>query len=349
MKRNILVLLMLFACLTIWSQPGKEMPKGAAGKDFNVVDAKGKRQGLWVQQWKETRNLLYRGEYKDGLPIGEWQRYYSDGKLMAITKHIKDTVVMDVTFFHPDGKTRMTEGRYHHRKKEGNWKIWSEEGILLSDENYLDSLLSGQSKYYSPQGYLIKEETYLKGIKEGSFTEYFDNGKMMKQGSYKKGQLHGDYKSWLTSGAVECTGGYYNGRPDGDWHCNDYDGLPKVAIRYNKGKEVKRKYSNGTFKDYYDDSQIPKCEYSYDNGKRNGPFTEWYHKGYYEQVPASEEDKKIGIWFREKLTGTQIKQKGNYVNDKLDGEIFYYRENGSLEKVEEWEGGTLQKTRQTMK
>jgi len=347
--KSSICLLLLMAGLTAWSQPGKELPKGTAGKDFNVTDSKGKRQGLWVQQWKDTRNLLYRGEYKDGLPQGEWHRYYSDGNLMAITKHIKDTVVMEVTFFHPDGKTRMTEGRYEHKKKQGNWKLWDERGTLLNDENYQDSLLNGNCKYYSPSGNMLKDENYIKGIKEGAFTEYFDNGKMMKQGTYKNGKMNGEYKSWYSSGAVECTGAYANGHPDGNWYCNDYDGAPKVSIKYAKGKEVKRRYENGTFKDYHENGQIPKCEYTYDNGKKNGPFTEWYDKGYFEQIPASAEDQKIGIIYREKLAGTQIKVKGEYLNDKLDGEIFYYRENGVLEKVEEWKDGALVKTRTTVR
>jgi antitoxin component YwqK of YwqJK toxin-antitoxin module len=350
MKGHIitLVVISLFSSLA-FGQPGKDMPQGIVGKDFNVTDAKGKRQGLWVQQWKTTKSLLYKGEYKDGLPVGEWQRFYSDGKLMAITKHIQDTVLMDVTFFHPDGKTKMTEGSYRHKLKEGNWKLWDIKGTLLSDENYKDSLLHGNCKYYSPNSNLLKDENYVKGIKEGAFTEYFDNGKMMKQGTYVKGRLHGDYKSWYASGAVDCTGKYYNGVPDGDWYCNDFDGSPKVAIRYNKGKEVKRKYQNGTFKEYYENGEIPKSEYTYDRGMKNGPFTEWYNKGYYEQVPASAEDKKIGIVLKERLAGTQIKVKGEYLNDKLDGEIFYYRENGVLDKVEEWSNGELVRTRQGMR
>lgn len=341
-----ILIIILFGSIVSFGQPGKELPQGTVGKDYNVTDAKGKRQGLWVQQWKESRNLLYKGQYKDGLPIGEWHRYYSDGKLMAITNHVKDTVTMDVSFFHPDGKTKMSEGRFQHRKKEGNWKLWDINGTLLSDEMYKDSLLNGNCKYYSPNSNLLRDENYVKGIKEGAFTEYFDNGKMMKQGTYLKGKMNGDYKSWFASGAVDCTGKYSNGIPDGDWYCNDFDGSPKVAIRYNKGKEVKRKYQNGTFKEYHENGQIPKSEYTYDNGMKNGPFTEWYDKGRYEQVPASAEDKKIGILYREKLVDTQIKVKGEYLNDKLNGEIFYYRENGVLEKVEEWKGGELVKTRQ---
>ncbi len=334
---------------SLWSQPGKGLPDGVVGKDFNVTDAKGKRQGLWVQQWKETRNLLYKGNYKDGLPTGEWQRYYSDGNLMAITRHIKDTVEMEVVFYHPDGKTKMSEGKYLHKLKEGNWKLWDVRGTLLSDENYRDSLLDGNCKYYAPSGQILKDENYVKGKKNGAFVEYFDNGVKMKQGTYVNGKLHGEYKSWYANGAVECTGKYANGNPDGNWYCNDFDGAPKVSIQYKGGKETKRRYENGTFKEYFENSPIPQSEYSYENGKKNGPFTEWYEVGKFEQVPASAEDRKIGIIYREKLTGTQIKRKGEFLNNELQGEIFYYRLNGTLEKVEEWNNGQLVRVREGMK
>jgi antitoxin component YwqK of YwqJK toxin-antitoxin module len=82
---------------------------------------------------------------------------------------------------------------------------------------------------------------------------------------------------------------------------------------------------------------------------RNGPFTEWYDVGQYAQVPSTDEDREIGIVYREKLEGTQVKMKGDYVDDKLEGEVVYYRENGAIEKVEEWVDGKCIKTREVPK
>lgn len=78
---------------------------------------------------------------------------------------------------------------------------------------------------------------------------------------------------------------------------------------------------------------------------KNGPFTEWYDVGQFVQVPASKEDVELGIVYREQLQGTQIKMKGDYLDDKLEGEVVFFRENGSIEKVEEWSVGKLVKTR----
>jgi antitoxin component YwqK of YwqJK toxin-antitoxin module len=132
------------------------------------------------------------------------------------------------------------------------------------------------------------------------------------------------------------------------WYYYYSSGKPKISLFYKKGKETKRKYENGTFKEYYD-SEIPKSEYSFENGMRNGPFTEWYDVGQYAQVPSTDEDREIGIVYREKLEGTQVKMKGDYVDDKLEGEVVYYRENGAIEKVEEWVDGKCIKTREVPK
>jgi antitoxin component YwqK of YwqJK toxin-antitoxin module len=325
-------------------KPGTQYPGGQPGVDFNKKDPKGKRDGLWVQQWKDTRNLLYKGQYEHGKPTGMWQRYYPDGALAATMNHVQDTTIVDAVFFHPDGITKASEGRFVKKRKDGNWHIWNESGALLSDENYKDSLLDGTCKYFFDSGKLLKLETYKLGRLEGPFTEYYPNGKKKSEGTYSAGERNGPFKQWWESGTVDCEGKYLKGVQDGSWYYNYPDGKPKVSLLFNRGSEVKRRYENGTFKEYYD-SNIPKSEYSFENGKKNGPFTEWYDKGQYVQVPGTQEDKEQGIIYREKLQGTQIRIKGDYVDDKLEGEVVYYRENGSVDKVEEWADGKLVNTR----
>jgi antitoxin component YwqK of YwqJK toxin-antitoxin module len=346
MKSILPALVMGMASLAMHAQPkpGTVYPSGKPGVDYNKQDAKGKRDGVWIQQWKDTRNMLYNGQYDHGKPTGEWQRYYPDGNLAAVMTHVQDTMVVDAVFFHTDGATKASEGRFQKKQKEGNWKIWNEKGTLVSDENFKDSLLEGPCKYFFENGQLLKLETFKSGRLEGPFTEYYDNGKKKSEGTYSAGEKEGVFKQWFDSGIVDCEGKYLKGLQDGTWYYNYPNGKLKVALLYKRGKETRRKYENGTFKEYYD-SQIPKLEYSFENGMKNGPFTEWYDKGQYAQVPGSAEDKEMGIIYREKLEGTQVRMKGDYVDDKLEGEVVFYRENGNIEKVEEWVDGKLVNTR----
>ncbi|MFM7233985.1 MAG: toxin-antitoxin system YwqK family antitoxin [Flavobacteriales bacterium] len=340
----IALLFLISSVLVAQPKPGTQLPAGQPGVDFNKKDVKGKRDGIWVQQWKDTRNLLYKGQYEHGKPVGSWQRFYPDGTLSATMNHVQDTTVIDAIFFHTDGITKASEGRFVQKRKDGNWRIWSETGSLMSEENYKDSLLEGACKYFFDSGQLLKLETYKLGRLEGPFSEYFENGKKKAEGTHTAGERDGAFKQWYPSGVVDCEGKYIKGLQDGTWRYYHTDGKLKISVLYKRGKETKRKYENGTFKEHYD-TQIPKSEYSYENGMKNGPFMEWYDKGQFVQVPGSQEDQEQGIIYREKLEGTQLRIKGDYVDDKLEGEIIYYRENGSIEKVEEWSEGMLMNTR----
>ena len=346
----VFLLVLAGACATLSAQPklGTSFPAGQPGVDFNKKDAKGKRDGLWVQQWKDTRNLLYKGQYEHGKPVGMWERYYPDGALASTTNHVQDTTIIDAVFFYPNGINKASQGRFVKKKKEGNWKIWNESGAIISDENFRDSLLDGTCKYFFDNGQLLKIETFKAGELEGPFTEYYENSQKKSEGSHAGGEKDGAYKQWFESGTVDCEGKYYKGLQDGMWYYNHSNGKPKISILYKRGTESKRKYENGTFKEYYE-SLLPKSEYSYENGMRSGPFTEWYDVGQFVQVQASEEDLKLGIIYREKLEGTQVKMKGDYVDDRMEGEVVYYRENGAIEKVEEWVEGKCIKTREVPK
>jgi antitoxin component YwqK of YwqJK toxin-antitoxin module len=346
------ILTFIICALTLFTaaqpKPGTIYPDGKPGVNYNLKDAKGKKHGLWVQQWKDTRNLLYRGQFEHGMPSGIWERYYPDGALSAKVTHVQDTTVIDMVMFHPDGKTVAASGKFNKKKKEGLWKVWHESGILVSEENYTDSLLNGVCRYFYTSGSLLKSEEFRLGVKNGPFSEYYENGKKRAEGTYLNDEKDGDYKAWFENGKPDCTGKYLKGLQQGAWYFYYEDGRPKITVVFAAGKEVKRRYENGTFKEYYD-SGIPKSEYSYENSKKNGPFTEWYDVGKYVTVETSEEEKAQGIVYREKLAGTQIKFHGDYVDDKLEGEVIYYRENGNVEKVEEWSDGVLIKTRAAMK
>jgi antitoxin component YwqK of YwqJK toxin-antitoxin module len=342
----------ILVCLSqlLWSQPkpGTIYPEGKPGVNYNLLNAKGKRDGVWIQQWKDTRNLLYKGQYKNGVPVGTWERFYSDGTLMATTVHVQDTTIVDVTFYFQDGKSKMSEGRFVKKKKEGVWKLWDEYGAMLSEEMYHDSLLDGVCKYFYESNKPLKIEQFRNGKKSGPFVEYYENGKKRAEGTYVNDEKDGAYKAWFESGNLDCEGKYFAGLPDGSWYYNLPDGKPKVSVLFKKGKEIKRKYENGDIKEYYD-SGIPKVEFTVENGLKQGPFTEWYDQGQYVQVPGTKEDQEAGIVYREKLEGLQIKFHGDYVDDKLEGEVIYYRSNGSVEKIEEWSDGKLMRTRQSMK
>lgn len=346
---------LIFSFMLLAQKPGHVWPEGEAGKDYNMVDAKGKRQGPWIRVYgNNPKALLYKGQFKDGNPEGVWEWYYPTGEIMTVMTHVKGEEITDNINYYEDGITKMSEGRFvvktvggkPKRCREGAWKLYSKTGSVLAEENYKDSILDGVCKYYYPSGKLVSIYPYTMGERNGPFVEYYENGKKMREGTYKAGSWDGPFVSFYENGMKEMEGKYVKGVLDGSWRHYTPKGLVEMQVLYDKGTVVKKKYENGTFEDHYD-SGIPKSEYSYSDGELDGPFTEWYDQGSFIQVPTSKEDQEMGVMYREKLDGTQIKRQGDYSNGKLEGEVIYYTEKGLIEKIEVYEDGVLVKTKKS--
>jgi antitoxin component YwqK of YwqJK toxin-antitoxin module len=357
MKKSLLfplfVACLLLSALQFSAQPGLVWPQGEAGKDFNLTDAKGKRQGVWIRVHASKPSVLYyKGQFKDGVPTGVWEWYYPTGKLMTIMTHVKGDEITDNVNYYDDGKSKMSEGRFVKKKidgkekrcREGQWKMYDSSGILRSDELYSDSLLTGLSKYYYDNGAIASMIQFNQGVKNGPFTDYHENGKKKREGTYEADSFEGKLKQWFENGTLEIEGQYQKGQQFGTWYYYEMNGTLKMAVLYKNGTEVKRQYQEGTYTDYYD-SGIPKCEYTWENGKRTGPFVEWYDQGQFVQVEGTKEDMEVGIMMREKLEGQRKKCEGDYIDDKLEGNITYYDEKGNITKIEVWSDGVLTSTR----
>lgn len=324
-------------------KPGTIWPKGEPGVDYNLYDAKGRKDGLWIQALKGTKNLFSKGYFKNGVPTGHWEKYYDDGELWTV-QNIRSGDSIETILYHPDGKTVGSKGYYVKKKKEGNWKFYTPKGVLITDENYSDSLLNGVCKYFYESGKPLKVEVYKKGLRDGPFTEYYENGKKRAEGTYQLDEKIGDYKSWFENGTPDAEGKFVKGHMDGTWIYYNEDGSPKLAINYKMGVEFKRKYQNGTFRENYD-SGIPKSEYTWEDAKKNGPFVEWYDKGEYVLEEPEDPEMRKENYQKLVLKGTQEKVKGDYLKDQLEGEVIYYQENGGILKIETWSDGKLISTR----
>lgn len=341
MKQFCILIFVIVCGLSAAAQkPGTVYPAGKAGVDFNLKNAKGQKEGLWIQQWESTRNLLYKGQYKNGLPTGVWERYHADGALMAVQNHIKDTMEVHVQSYYPDGTTLLSVGTYLQRKKDGPWKFYNANGALMSSEQYSKDILDAEAAYYYPNGKLYKKETFKGGIKNGDFEEYYENGKMRSKGSYVKEALDGPFKQWFPNGILDCEGKYSGGKQNGQWMYFNETGSPKLTVLFKYGTETKRRYENGTFTEYYD-SGLPKSEFTYSNGQLDGPFTEWYDKGEYVRKPAEDPAMAKEGYLKQTLEGQVILRQGDYVDGKLEGELLHYHDNGTIDKRELYEAGVL--------
>jgi antitoxin component YwqK of YwqJK toxin-antitoxin module len=354
LKGGFLVFLLCLNMLNAIAQaPGTVFPAGTFGVDYNLFNASNKREGVWIRVYKSNPKVMYyKGSFKNGVPTGLFEFYNDKGLLKSTVNHIQDTTINDVVNYYADGRTFNSKGRYvgkvvarkWERQKQGKWEFFDADGRLIRFENYKDNLLNGESKVYYANGQVSHEMMYLEDKMNGPFTEYTIEGKVSKKGGYKNGIYDGNIVVNYDSGKKKEEGKFANGMRDGGWNFYLETGLPELTIWFKADKVEKKHYANGTFQTFFD-SGIPQSEYSYKNYNKEGAFVEYYDKGAYEQIPASPEDVAQGIAFREQLKGTQVKQKGKYVNGQLNGEVLYYKISGELEKTEVYENGNLKETK----
>ncbi len=126
--------------------------------------------------------LLSKGQMFNDKKHGDYEYYYSSGKLKTKETYSNDTL--------------MTE------------TIWYENGKLSVENFFKDGLKSGVCKDYYPTGNLKAEQTYLKGVEEGMYRSYFNNGKLYNDGMFKDGELTGDLKFYSDKGVLTRTKKY---------------------------------------------------------------------------------------------------------------------------------------------
>jgi antitoxin component YwqK of YwqJK toxin-antitoxin module len=351
MRKLFTTLLALFILSLSWAQPGKVLPAGSVGKDYNAFNAKKKKQGPWIRVYKNKPEVMYyKGQFDNGVPIGVWDFFDEEGYLKSKVDHVKDSTLNHVQHFYPTGFL-MAEGNYvgsmvdnrWERRKEGTWKLYSEKGVLTAEEGYAWGVLDGPSVHYFPNCKTASSYVYSQGRKEGAFTEFYESGKRMREGVYRNDLMHGPFKAWYEDGSLKETGTFEDGKFNAVWRSYHPGGKDKAIIHYEQGKVTKTIYINMEVEEYYPNG-IPKLQVTYENGKKQGPFKEWYDKGQFVLVETSPEDQKIGIMQREKLTGQVARVEGDYLDDHYEGKITFRKETGEVERVEYWEAGKLVKT-----
>jgi antitoxin component YwqK of YwqJK toxin-antitoxin module len=306
------------------------------GQQTNVTDAQGRKQGDW-KQLHPNGQVRYSGQFKDDKAIGLFQYYFDNGKLSATNNHSPDGAVSS-HHYHTNGKIK-AKGIYRNMKKDSLWQYFNEAEVLVLEETYKQNLLHGVQRSYYDNGQIGEELHYRDSVKHGSWLKFFPNSKKWTEAFYKNGNLDGLFKLFGDDGKPKVQGSYIDGVRNGVWLMFNLNGSVRTQDVYANGILKKKKLENGEFEETYE-SGIPKSKYTYVKGKRQGDFEEWYDLGKFvsETKPGTMGGPDEVV---EQLTGTQLRVKGYYNEDVLNGKVTHYKQDGSIDKVEIWENGEL--------
>jgi len=303
----------------------------------NMIDANGMKQGAWKKYFESTKALFYEGQFKDNKPVGTFKHYYKNGKLRSITIYQGNIARAEV--FTQKGKL-MAKGKFVDQKKDSTWVYFNDYGKISQKEIYYKGSKTGLEETFYPSGQIASQVEYINGVENGKFIMYYSNGNIENEGEFLNGKYNGNYIYYYDNGIKMYEGVYEMGQKNKLWVYNHSDGLIKMFIHYDFGKTIKEDYQNGEFVSYYDSGMIERIGH-YKEGKKEGYFAEYYNNGIRELVSREKTDSYEPDELVEVVTGQQIKFEKTYVNDKVEGEVKFFSEDGKLVKTEYYQNGVL--------
>ncbi len=228
MKKLLSVL--LFSFLVILSASGQ-----------NRTDAKGLRQGKWTGTYSNGA-LRYKGQFRNGTPVGTFLYYYPTGLLKAKMTYADNGHVARVITYHLNGKP-MAQGKFIDRKKDSIWRYYSDtDGKLVLEESFKKGIKDGPTIiYYGTTGKPSELTEYKNGRKNGRWITYFPDGKISTRGFYVNDTLQGPYRVYDINGKLLIKGQYKNALQEGLWTIYDTTGRLQKKEYFRSGFPVKKK------------------------------------------------------------------------------------------------------------
>lgn len=217
-----------------------------AQTEFNKLDEKGKKHGVWKGVYPESKRPRYEGTFEHGKEVGTF-KFYDDTKSQTViaTREFNAKDNSAYTIFFDQTKHKVSEGKEVNRLYEGEWKYYH-EGLpdLMTVENYKAGKLHGKRVVYfrgsgvKGEENVAEEANYTNGLKNGPYKKYTVKGILLEDSNFKNDQLDGAavYKDPL--GNLVSRGNFKNGLKTGTWEFYENG---KLVKKENMGRSKRKK------------------------------------------------------------------------------------------------------------
>lgn len=318
---------------------------------INRRDQMGRKQGTWVEFFKDTRRPRYEGTYTNDLKHGYWKLYQPGGSLIRLEKWVNGVLIEDALEteklqvkreIDPETGRLKRMGGYRGGQKDGVHREFDDEGNVIGSEIYSRGVLLAKG--------IIDEN----GNKQGKWEYYYETGELKAEGEYKDDLKVGLWKYLFIEGHVEQTGRYVAGKPVGTWNWfyenkqlrkeEEYiNGLPDgPSIEYSDSGSV---IATGDFVDGFKEG---KWEYRIGNVKTEGHYLEGERHGKWVSTYVDTDKKQFeGEYINGLENGTHVHyypngkphRRGKYVLGNRDGLWEILMPDGSIALTIEYENG----------
>jgi len=201
-----------------------------AQKDFNKLDDKGHKNGLWKGDYEDTKNPKYEGTFEHGKEVGVFTFFdNTKTKRVIATREFNPKDNSAYTIMYDQLKNKVSEGKVVNKLYEGQWKYYHKASkVVMTIENYSKGKLEGMRSVFYPNGKIAEEIAYIKDLKNGVYKRYTESGIIIEESNYKNDQYDGlaIFRD-SDDGNIVSKGKFVNGKKMGVWQF------------FNKGKLVK--------------------------------------------------------------------------------------------------------------
>ena len=200
---------------------------------------------------------------------------YDDGKENVVLTYpdCSDTSYFKRQYFHSNGQI-LSEGYYENGLKAGEWKTWTEFGVITAHWFLIKGKEEGQLNCWYDNGEKKKELNFVDGLKHGNYKIYDVEGKIQIVGIYEKGKAHGTFTDY---------------KIDGGWHVSEYvnDSRNGAIYEHNIDEDGDVGIVIGQYKnnlevgmwEFYDKDSTLSTSLPYEDGELIGVGVSYYKNG----------------------------------------------------------------------
>lgn len=282
---------------------------GKAYSKMNYLNGKLNGHGVNYYSSGQVQN---EGEYKNDDLFGYWKVYWDNGKMMR-------------------------EGLYKDKgMREGMWKEYNRDGVVIGETMYKAGKRNGDTKVYDDDGKIYMHRVYAAGkLKKETF--YDKKGKEV--GAFNIPKQSVTVTEYHPDGSKAAQGDYYEGERDGEWKFYSSEGgWMTTKANYRHGE------LSGMRKEYYSNGK-EKSELDFSHDERDGYLISYFSNGMLQSEGWFVKDERQGEWFYYNERGTMIAHRYFMNDEPLGFQEFYDNKGRKNEELEIKDGNVWTRTR----
>lgn len=267
-------------------------------------------------------------------------RYYNkENKLMRTSEYISDSLKSELYEngyyhqYHSNLGLLQSEGMITNNMQQGKWKFYRKDETLKQIVHYVNDTIMGMREDFWANGNLKASVNVIKGIHNGLSLHYYENGNIQERNNLKNGKFHGSMIKYYENKNVESEREYWNDELIDS--CKSYyeNGQLKLLQYFNLDTITMKK--SGTQINYYPSGKV-EAEITYNGNIAN--LKRYYESGDLEEISTKINDKHDGEVTVYHENGNK-KIEGIAKNGYYNGKFKFYNKSGKLEKTVNYDLG----------